>query len=106
MTVRELSERCGFDLTCGEGEREVSSVYCCDLLSIVMGRAPAQSAWVTVIGNVNSIAVATLAEVSCIVLAEGFSYDADALSAAKGKVTLLTSGLPVYETACKIGAQP
>lgn len=104
MTVREAAERCGLSIVCGEGERDISSVYCCDLLSVVMGRAPADSAWVTVIGNVNTIAVATLADVACIVLAEGFSFDADALRAAEGKVTLLTSERPVYETACGIGA--
>ena len=63
MTVRELAAACGFEILCGGGEREVAGgVYCCDLLSIVMGRAPADCAWVTVMGNLNSIAVAVMAE--------------------------------------------
>ena len=42
MTVKELAAACGFDTACGEGDREITGgVYCCDLLSIVMGRAPA-----------------------------------------------------------------
>ena len=46
MTVKEVAERLGFSLLAGEESygREVESVYCCDLLSFVMGRAPADSA--------------------------------------------------------------
>ena len=74
MTVKELAAACGFDTACGEGDREITGgVYCCDLLSIVMGRAPADCAWVTVMGNLNSIAVAVLADTACIVLAEGMA---------------------------------
>jgi hypothetical protein len=69
-----------------------------------MARAPSASAWVTVIGNVNVVAVAALAEVSCIVIAEGYSFDPAAVEAAKGKITLLKSELPIYETAVRIGS--
>jgi hypothetical protein len=70
-----------------------------------MARAPAGAAWVTVIGNVNAVAVASLTEVACVVLAEGFVFDAAAVEAAQGKrVILLQSTLPVYETAAAIGA--
>ena len=76
MTVKELAAACGFDVACGEGDREVTGgIYCCDLLSIVMGRAPADCAWVTVMGNLNSIAVSVLADTACIVLAEGMALD-------------------------------
>lgn len=79
MTVKELAAACGFDVACGEGDREVTGgIYCCDLLSIVMGRAPADCAWVTVMGNLNSIAVSVLADTACIVLAEGMALDDDA----------------------------
>ena len=59
----------------GRPEREVTRVFCCDLLSIAMGRAPADCAWVTVMGNMNTLAVASLADVSCVVLAEGTALD-------------------------------
>ena len=39
-------------------EREVTGTYCCDLLSIAMSRAPEGCAWVTVMGNINTLAVA------------------------------------------------
>ena len=65
MTVKELVDRQIFRVVnLGEElDREVTKVFCCDLLSIAMGKAPADGAWVTVMGNVNTIAVATLAEI-------------------------------------------
>ena len=77
MTVEELIKKELFKVVV-EGDdlsREVTGIFCCDLLSIAMGRAPSDSAWVTVMGNVNTIAVATLADVACVVLAEGAQPD-------------------------------
>jgi len=102
VTVHNIGEHLALPLLAGEEStgREVTSVYCCDLLSLVMGRAPADSAWVTVMGNVNAIAVAALADVSCIVLAEGVQPDAAALEKAReNHIALLTSHRPVYPTA-------
>ena len=102
-TAKELAEKNGFTLACGDGLRQVEGVYCCDLLSIVMGRAPADSAWVTVMVNLNSIAVAVLADVACIVLAENMPLDADAQARAEAEnVTVLRTSLPVFEAAVKM----
>lgn len=102
MTVKEAAQASGLKILCG-GEalaREIKGVYCCDLLSFVMGRAPADSAWITVMGNVNAMAVALLADVACIVLAEGAALDEDAQGkAALNGITVLGSSLPIYETA-------
>ena len=69
MRVLELAQTLGWDLASGDGARELTGgVYCCDLLSIVMGRAPANSLWVTVMGNVNAMAVASLADTACVVI--------------------------------------
>lgn len=53
MTVKQLAAQAGLKILAGEGSlgREIESVYSCDLLSFVMGRAPADSAWVTEIGR-------------------------------------------------------
>ncbi|MBC8570683.1 hypothetical protein [Zongyangia hominis] len=104
MTVKELIERTGFSPICeGDLTREIQSVYCCDMLSIAMGRAPADSAWVTVMGNVNSVAVGALADVSCILYAEGVQPDAECKTrAAQQGITLLGADLPVFDAALKI----
>ncbi len=105
MTVREIADSLGLRVVCCEGNPSVNKVYCCDLLSVAMARAPEGAAWVTVIGNVNAVAVASLTEVACIILAEGFVYDAAAVEAAQGKrIALLQSTRPVYETAVAVGA--
>lgn len=79
-------------------EREVKSIYCCDLLSIVMGRAPADCVWVTVMGNINAVAVAVLADISVIVLAENMQIDEIALAKAKAQgVNIICTELPIFE---------
>ncbi len=107
ILAQDLSKVDRFTLA-NEGEnllRPVRSVYCGDLLSLVMGRAPAESAWVTVMGNINALAVAVLADVTCVILAEGMPLDEITKEKAKSKgVTLFTTDLPVYEAACRVGA--
>ena len=101
MTVTELLNNKAFSaLNTENPDREIKSVYCCDLLSIVMGRAPADCAWVTVMGNINAVAVAVLADISVIVLAENMQMDATALNKAKAQgVNVITTELPVFDAA-------
>ncbi len=105
MTVKELLEKQIFPVV-NEGEdtgRDISGVFCCDLLSIAMGKAPADSAWVTVMGNVNTIAVATLADVSCVIMAEGAVLDEVAQGKAREQgVTVLATEEPVFDAALKV----
>jgi hypothetical protein len=105
MKVSELIKKCSFKvLNEGEGsDREILAPYCCDLLSIAMGRMPADSAWVTVMGNINTLAVATLADASCIILAEGSKLDEPALQKAKEQgITVLATELPVFDAALMV----
>ena len=104
MTITKLNSICNFSvLNMGNTDKTVNSVYCCDLLSIAMGQAPEGSAWITVMGNINSIAVATLTGISCIILASNMNLDDKALSKAQQKdVCVLKSSLPVFETALKV----
>ena len=92
MTVQELAGRLGWELLAGEGGcgREVDGCYVGDLLSWVMARAQSGNVWITVMGNVNAIAVATLTDVCCIVLTENAALDADAAQKAE------MQGIPVY----------
>ena len=105
MTVEDLIEKGIFQVAV-EGEdlsREVTGIFCCDLLSVAMGRAPSDSAWVTVMGNVNTIAVATLADVACVILAEGAQPDDVCRSRASQQgVTVLATEEPVFEAALKV----
>lgn len=102
MNVKELLDTNSFKvLNIGDNvEREISVPYCCDLLSIAMGRMPANSAWVTVMANINTLAVAALADAACIILAEGSKLDEPALCKAKEQgITVLATELPIFDAA-------
>ena len=84
MTAEFLAKKCNLEiLNLGNPNTEISGVYSCDLLSFVMGRAFSGSAWVTVMGNINSVAVASLTEIGVIILADGVTPDENALEKAK-----------------------
>lgn len=95
MRVDEIAEKMGWTLLAGaQGtDQEVKGCYIGDLLSWVMGRAQEQNLWLTVMGNVNAVAVATLAGVSAIVLTENAALDEDARSRAE------LQGVPIYSAA-------
>ena len=85
-------------------DRIVGEGYVGDLLSWVMGRAPADGAWVTVMTNVNVIAEAVMAELPCVILTEGVRPDDIALQRARDQeISVLVSDKPTYETCLSIG---
>lgn len=104
MTVKELIEKLDLKILVKDDlDREVNDCYIGDLLSWVMGRAPEDSAWLTVMGNINSIAVATLADVSCIILVENAALDEEAKNKAETHgVNILQSEENSYSLAVKI----
>ncbi len=100
-TILELPE-CKV-LVKGNPERERSKVFCCDLLSIAMGKAPTDSVWVTVMGNKNTLAVAALADVACIVLAEGIGMDEGTLTKAEEEgIAIISTELPIFDISLEI----
>ncbi len=104
MTVSGLKE--ALHLTAfalPQGERDVRGGYAGDLLSWVMGRAQADDVWLTIMSNPNIIAVATLTDVSCVILCEGVAPDmgvAD-LAAQKG-INLLGSESSAFSLSAQI----
>ena len=103
MKVFELAEN-GFEtITMPDGEREIDGVYIGDLLSWVMGGASQDNAWITIMSNINVIAVATLADTACVILAENVELPEDIRTQAENKgINVLKSPLPTYETAVKL----
>lgn len=103
MTVKEICKNLNLKILVeGDLERTISDCYIGDLLSWVMGRAQEDCIWLTVMGNINSIAVATLADVSCIVLTENAALDEDAKKKAEAMdVTILQTEENSYHLATK-----
>lgn len=104
MNINEMKQELGLTLLCGdELDREITGCYCGDLLSWVMSRAREGDVWLTVMGNINSIGVAVLADVACIVLTENAALDDDALKRAEQNgVVILRTERNTYQIAAAI----
>ncbi len=106
LTVKELAQNCGFrivHLSEEAAETEVTKVYCCDLLSVAMSKVPEGAAWFTVMSNLNTLAVASLTEAACVIIAEGAAIDEAVSTKAKEQnITLLATELPVFDAALAV----
>ena len=104
MTVSELINALSLTvLTEGDLDRKITGCYCGDLLSWVMSRAVEGDCWLTVMGNVNAVAVAVLTDCACIILTETAALDADAkMRAEQQGVTILTTEKTTYDVAVAI----
>lgn len=104
MTVKEIAEKYSFEaVSLPQPDREIKGGYCGDLLSWVMGRAEADNAWITIMTNVNIVAVSALADIAVIIIAEDARPDDGVIetAAAKGVNILLTEDT-AFNTAAMI----
>ena len=105
MKVKDLLDSGKFQVIHAgdDPEREITTPFCCDLLSVAMGKAPAGCAWVTVMANMNTLAVSALTDTACVILAEGAVLDdAARKKALDQEITVLSTDMPVFEAALKI----
>ena len=104
MTVKELCQKNGYEILCmPDPDREVTGGYAGDLLSWVMGRASEGDVWITIMSNVNIIAVATLADPSCIILSENVTPDEGVVERAETQgVNLLKSRKDTFSVSAEI----
>ena len=104
MTVTDLQNALSLTaVTLPEGDREAEGVYIGDLLSWVMGRAQADNVWLTIMSNLNIAAVATLSDVSCILLCEGVTLEESVKNTAETKgINVLTTQMTAYEAAKRL----
>lgn len=105
MTVNEFIKISGVQILV-EGDdidAKIEGCYIGDLLSWVMSKASMGDIWLTVMGNINSIAVATLNDVACIVLTENAPLDEIAKKKAEQQgITVLQSEKNSYQLATEI----
>ena len=104
MTAKALCEALSLKVLAEpEPYREVVGCYAGDLLSWVMGRAQADEVWVTIMTNLNVVAVATLADVSCVIIAEEADIEDAVVEKAKEKgVNLYTSPDSIFALCAKL----
>lgn len=100
MTVEALKEHGFSAVALPEPDREITGVYIGDLLSWVMGRAKSGDAWITIMSNINVLAVASLADTACVIAAEGVEITDDIAKAAVSKgINILSFSGSAYEAA-------
>jgi len=101
VTVRQLADALSLTVHCASDEalaRRVTGGYAGDLLSWVMSRAPSGAVWITIMSNMNVAAVAVMADLPCVILAEGVAPDGALTGRArKENVALLGSAMSTYE---------
>ncbi len=107
MTVLEVKEALGAHvLTQGTDlNRTVNEGYSCDLLSWVMAHGREGMAWITVQTHMNVIAVASLHDMSCVIIPENIRMEDDVLAKATEEgITVLSSELTAFDISGRLFA--
>ncbi|MBR6514390.1 MAG: AraC family transcriptional regulator [Clostridia bacterium] len=99
MTVNQLIEKLSLEvLNLEEGDREITGGYVGDLLSWVMGKAESGDMWVTIMTNVNVVAVASLVDTACVVIADNAEIAPEVIEKARTQgINLLRSSKSAYQ---------
>jgi hypothetical protein len=106
MYVREAIKQLGLNLTGGSRiDVEITGGYASDLLSCVMAGAKAGNIWVTLQAHPNIVAVASLLELSAVVITEGVSPDPETIHRAQETgIPLLTTAGDTYSVVAALAA--
>ena len=99
MTVSDFQNKANYKiLTLPDPDREIIGAYTGDLLSWVMGRAKPDQAWVTIMTNINVLAVASLIDLSVVICCEDSIPDIAVIEAAQAKgINMLLAKEPAFE---------
>jgi predicted transcriptional regulator len=108
MKVSDLVNK--FDLKVFSGqtglENEVSGGYVSDLLSHVMGFARENQVWITLQTHQNVLAIASLKDLSAVILVKDFQPDEDTvLHSNEEGIPVLGTGMETFEIAGKLYAE-
>lgn len=100
VTVSDIAKSFELKLRSGKVQlhQEVTGGYAGDLLSDVIAHSQKGNIWITIQTHPNIVAVATMKELSGIILAGGREPDSDTLQKAEEEgIPLLISFLPSFE---------
>ena len=104
MTVREAIRKLQLEvLALPDGEREICGGYCGDLLSWVMTCLKQDEAWITIMNNLNVVAVASLSDAACVILSENTDVEEEVVCRAEEKgVNLLRAKASSFELCAQL----
>ncbi|MBM7622686.1 DRTGG domain-containing protein [Sporohalobacter salinus] len=84
-------------------DSKITGGYSSDLLSHVMGQAEPGNLWITIQTHQNIVAVASLIELSGIIIVDGVDLDDETITKAREEeIPLLTTELSAYEVAGRL----
>ena len=105
MTVKDLKEKLCLksaytNINCN---KIINSCYIGDYLSYVIKNAKAHNIWLTVVNNPNTVAVAMLKNLSCIIMCENVKPTEETIKVASEKnIPILLSDKTAYQLAVEI----
>lgn len=104
-TVETFARELGWEiLTMPDPDAEVTGGYAGDLLSWVMGRAREGQIWVTIMTNLNVVAVASLAGVAGVVVTESAELSPEIVSRAEAQgINLFRASRDTFGTVLDVG---
>ncbi|MDD2344605.1 MAG: DRTGG domain-containing protein [Bacteroidales bacterium] len=105
MKVIELAAKLGLKVMGGQDglNKEVKAGYTSDLLSDVMGNVEAGSIWVTLQTHKNVMAVASLKDLSAIVIVNNYAPDQDLINQSEEEgIPVLVTSDKAFEISAKI----
>lgn len=100
MTILEFCEIIDGKIVAAKeyANQKITGGYTGDLLSLAISKAKAGDAFITVMNNINTLAVATLIDVSCIILSEATKAPMDMIEKANEvKIPIIESSKPSFE---------
>ncbi len=105
MTVKDIAEKLNLTAVCDDEntDREVTGCHIGDLLSLVMSKAQSGDVWVTIQGNINVPAVASLTDCAMVIIAENIQLDPQAQKRAESEgIPAYVSEKSAFQLACEI----
>jgi predicted transcriptional regulator len=105
MTVNDILSKLNLSVLGGEQglNKEVSGAYTCDLLSDVMGNVDDGNIWITLQTHKNVMAIASLRDLSAVILVKGLQPDADMLEKANEEsIPVLSTHEQAFEISGKL----
>lgn len=106
MKISEFAQKLDLKILAGGKalNKNVTGIYAGDLLSWVMAHAEQGNAWITVHTHMNTIAVAVLKELSCIILPEDIEPEPNSLKKAEEEgIAVLSAPKTTYQICVDAG---
>ena len=100
MNLKKIIEKLGLEVkTCaGQIDKEINRGYSSDLMSDVIANSKKGDIWITLQVHLNIVAVASMKELSCIILINGREPENETSKRAESEnIPILVSKLPAFE---------